>query len=503
MSTHPEQQKCAVVIAGGGTAGWLTAFSLVSRLGPLVDITLVESDAIGTVGVGEATIPTMRTFHRLLGIDEREFMHHTQATFKLGIQFEHWRNGKDTYIHSFGEIGQRSWMAEFHAFWLQAQAQGFGGSLDEYCLELQAARAGKFAHQANNKPVNYAYHLDATAYARFLRSKSEAAGVRRVEGKIAHVALDKESGHIEALQLDGGRYINGDFFIDCTGFKALLIGKALGVGYDNWSHWLAADSAVALQTESGREAPPYTRAIAHPNGWQWQIPLQHRTGNGLVFSHRFCTTEQAQDTLLDNLAGKPVNELRKVAFTTGRRQKSWSKNCVAIGLSSGFLEPLESTSIHLITTAILRLMKLFPFHQNYTHMAQRFNQETHTEVEAIRDFIILHYHATERDDSEFWNFYRNMEIPDTLAHRLAIFEENGYVWPDEVGLFRTDSWVQVLFGQGRQPRGHHLAAAMLAKDGLAQQLSALREGIAKSVAAMPAHASYVHEYCKSATGSRT
>ncbi|AXR05556.1 tryptophan halogenase family protein [Salinimonas sediminis] len=495
MTPHPNEQKCAVVIAGGGTAGWLTAFSLVSRLGPLLDITLIESDAIGTVGVGEATIPTMRTFHRLLGIDEKEFMAQTQATFKLGIQFDNWANQGDRYIHSFGEIGQRSWMAEFHEFWLEAKAQGFGGELSDYCLELQAAQAQKFCLEVDKRPVNYAYHLNATAYAAYLRKKAEGAGVKRIEGKIAHTALDAVSGNIEAVQLEGGRLVEGDFFIDCTGFHGLLIGKALGVGYEDWSHWLAADRAVAVQTELTSAPVPYTKSIAHPAGWQWQIPLQHRMGNGLVYSSRFMDAQQAQDVLLDNLPGAPVADVRHLAFKTGRRHKAWHKNCVAIGLSSGFLEPLESTSIHLITTAILRLMKLFPFGNEYTQQAARFNAETSFEVEAVRDFIILHYHATQRTDSDFWNFYRMLDIPDSLRHRMQLFSENAYVWPDEVGLFRTDSWVQVMLGQGLYPKQHHGAGRLLDQHGLEQQLANIRQAIQKMVTKMPQHHDFITQYC--------
>ena len=388
--------KTRVVVAGGGTAGWLSAFSLVTRLGNLLDITLVESEQIGTVGVGEATIPTMRNFHQLMGIDEREFMSATQATFKLGIEFENWGQKNESYIHSFGEIGQRAWMAEFHAFWMAARDSGLNDSLDDYCLELKAAKAGKFALAAGKKPVNYAFHLDATAYAAWLRKKAEAAGVKRVEGKINNIVVDEQSGNIRSLELDNGEYVQGDVFIDCTGFRGLLIGDALGVEYEDWSHYLAADSAIAVQTESPEPPRPYTRAIAHDAGWQWRIPLQTRTGNGIVYSSRFLSDEDAEKTLLANLTGKPLTEPRRIKFKTGRRVKTWHKNCVAIGLSSGFLEPLESTSIHLVTTALIRLMKLFPFSNNFGILAERFNQESAVELETIRDllsFIIIRLRA--------------------------------------------------------------------------------------------------------------
>jgi tryptophan halogenase len=486
--------KTKVVIAGGGTSGWLSAYSLVSRLGNVLDITLVESDQIGTIGVGEATIPTMRTFHRLIGIDEQEFMSATQATFKLGIQFDNWGQQGDSYFHSFGEIGQRSWMAEFHEFWMEAKAQGFGGSLEDYCLELKAAKANKFATQIGKKAVNYAFHLDATAYAAYLRTKSEAAGVIRKEGLIEQVEKN-ESGNISALILNSGEKVLGDFFIDCTGFRALLIGEHLDVGYEDWSHFLAADSAIAVQTQTVEAPRPYTQAIAHSAGWQWRIPLQSRMGNGIVYSSKFLSDDEARTTLMENLTGKPLTEPKHLRFTTGRRKKAWHKNCVAIGLASGFLEPLESTSIHLVTTALLRLMKLFPFGGKTTLLAEQYNREAQLEAETIRDFIILHYHLTERDDSPFWDHYRTMEIPESLAHRMAIFRENGYVWPDDVGLFRVDSWVQVMMGQGITPEQHHHGSRVIPTQGLKEQMSALRKMVENSVEQLPEHSDFIKSYC--------
>ena len=486
--------KTKVVVAGGGTAGWLTAFSLVTRLGKLLDITLVESDQIGTVGVGEATIPTMRTFHGLIGIDEKEFMAATQATFKLGIQFDNWGQQGDSFFHSFGEIGQRSWMAEFHEFWMEAKAQGFGGSLDEYCLELKAAKANKFSTMVGKKPVNFAYHMNATAYAAYLRQKSEKAGVKRIEGRIKQVQND-EAGNISSLLLEDGEPVLGDVFIDCTGFRGLLIGDNLDVGYEDWSHWLAADSAIAVQTQAVEAPRPYTRAIAHSAGWQWRIPLQNRVGNGIVYASQFLSDDKAQDTLLANLTGQTITEPRQLRFKTGRRKKAWHKNCIAIGLSSGFLEPLESTSIHLVTTAILRLMKLFPFGGNTTMLAEQFNREAQLELETVRDFVILHYHQTQRNDSKFWDHYRNMAVPDSLVHRMAMFRENGYAWPDDVGLFRVDSWVQVMMGQGLMPKQHHDAGRVLPADGLKQQMMTLRNMIDNAVSQMPAHGDFIQRYC--------
>ena len=463
-----------VVIAGGGTAGWMAACALSTRLGSLLDITLVESDAIGTVGVGEATIPPMRNFHRLMNIDEQEFMRETQATFKLGIEFDNWGEVGDSYIHSFGEIGQRSWMAEFHEFWMEARAQGFGGSLEDYCLELKAAKAGKFATEIDGTRLNFAFHLDATRYAKYLRKKSEKAGVRRVEGMIKEVQKDLQSGEIKALVLDSGELLEGDLFIDCTGFRSLLLGDTLGIEFDDWSHWLFSDRAIAVQTTATEEPLPYTRAIAHPSGWQWRIPLQSRVGNGIVYSSRFMSDDDAKQTLLNNVTGDLITEPRFLKYRTGSRQKSWHKNCVALGLASGFIEPLESTSIHLVMTAIIRLIRLFPFGDSKEALADRFNQETRTEIETVRDFVILHYKQTNRTDSDFWNAYRTMEIPDTLAHRLEIFKKNAYVWPDDVALFRVDSWVQVMMGQGLTPESFHNAGKLTGTEGLQQSLTKLK-----------------------------
>ena len=484
-----------VVIAGGGTAGWMAACGLSTRLGGLLNITLIESDAIGTVGVGEATIPPMRNFHRLMNIDEQEFMRETQATFKLGIEFNNWGDVGDNYIHSFGEIGQRSWMAEFHEFWMEAQAQGFGGSLEDYCLELKAAKAGKFATHLDDTRLNFAFHLDATRYAKYLRQKSEKAGVRRVEGLIKEIQKDDQSGDIKALLLESGELIEGDLFIDCTGFRSLLLGDSLGVEFDDWSHWLFSDRAIAVQTTSTEEPVPYTRATAHASGWQWRIPLQSRVGNGIVYSSRFMSDDEAKQILLNNISGELITEPRQLKYRTGSRQKSWQNNCVALGLSSGFIEPLESTSIHLVMTAIIRLIRLFPFGDSTQALADRFNQETRTEIETVRDFVILHYKQTNRTDSDFWNAYRTMEIPDTLAHRLEIFKNNAYVWPDDVALFRVDSWVQVMMGQGLTPEGYHSAGKITGKEGLKQSLTKIKSSIEQTVQRLPTHQQFIDHYC--------
>jgi tryptophan halogenase len=488
-------EKVRVVVAGGGTAGWLTAYSLVKRLGNSLDITLVESDQIGTVGVGEATVPTMHRFHAFFGIDEREFMRATQATFKLGIVFDNWGAQGESYAHTFGEIGQGNRLVEFLQYWLEAHAKGFGGKLEDYCLELKAAEAGKFAKSVGETPLTYAFHLNATAYAGFLRQKSEALGVKRVEGKINEVVLDPETGNIQSLALEQDRNVAGDFFVDCTGFRSLLLGDALGVEFEDWGHWLAADRALAVQTESNEPPPPFTRAIAHSAGWQWRIPLQSRTGNGFVYSSRFCSEDDARATLLGNLTGKTLTEPLQLKFKTGRYADAWHKNCVAIGLSSGFVEPLESTSIHLIDTALVRLMRLFPFAGAMEPLAEQFNRDTQVEWEAVRDFIILHYKQTQRDDSEFWNFYRTMDIPDSLAHRIEIFKENGYVWSDLANLFRSHSWIQVMFGQGLFPEHCHAASRILPTAALKQELEKASAFVDQNLAKLPDHDDFIKQYC--------
>ena len=489
------EKKIRVVVAGGGTAGWLTAYSLAKRLGNLLEITLVESDLIGTVGVGEATVPTMRRFHQYFEINEQEFMRATQATFKLGIVFDNWGAPGESYAHTFGEVGQSNWLVEFHQYWLEAQANGFGGTLEDYCLELKAAKAGKFALKVGETPLTYAYHLNATAYAGFLRQKSESLGVRRVEGKISEVTVDAVTGNIQSLELEQDKQVAGDFFVDCTGFRGLLLGDALDVEFEDWSHWLASDRALAVQTESTEPPPPYTRAIAHSSGWQWRIPLQSRTGNGLVYSSRFCSDDDARATLLGNLTGETITEPRALKFRTGRRTNAWHKNCVAIGLSSGFLEPLESTSIHLIDTAVVRLMRLFPFSGAMAPLAEQFNRETRSEWEAVRDFIILHYKQTQRDDSEFWNFYRTMDIPDSLAHRIEIFKENGFVRSDAVNFFRSHSWIQVMIGQGLLPEHRHGAGRILPPEALKKELEKLSGFVNHNLAKLPDHDDFIKQYC--------
>jgi len=489
------QKMTKIVIAGGGTAGWMAAASLSKLLGKSFDITLVESDQIGTVGVGEAAIPTLTAFHRLLGINEQAFMKATHATFKLGINFENWEKGDDEYMHGFGRVGKECWAGEFQHFWLHGKQNNIEFDFEQYCPEIQAAKAEKFALSKGG--LNYSYHLDATLYAKFLRTFSEAHGVKRIEGKITEVSKDCKTGNITSLALDNGNVIEGQLFIDCTGFAGLLIEKALHTGYEDWSHWLPCDSAVAVQTKSVSEPLPYTRSIAHESGWQWRIPLQHRVGNGLVFCSKYLADEEAKNLLMDNIEGEAINQPRVIKFKTGRRRKGWNKNCVALGLSSGFLEPLESTSIHLIMSGVLRLIRLFPFEGITPATVNEYNQQLTSELEHIRDFIILHYHATQREDTPFWQYCKNMEIPESLKQRLDLFKETGRVFTTEGELFRVDSWVQVMLGQGVYPEQYHQIAAIMKQHELERFLGDIRQTIDKAIAGLPSHQSFLNDYCRS------
>jgi len=481
-----------VVIAGGGTAGWIAAYALANQLGPLIDITLVESDEIGTVGVGESTIPTARTFHKYMGIDEADFVRATGSTFKLGISFEDWAREGDRYIHSFGTTGRSTWMVDFQHFWLRARALGVAGDIGEYCLEHQAAAAGRFG-PSKNVPLNYAYHLDAGRYGRYLRGLAEPAGVRRVEGKIAEVRQNGESGDIEALVLESGEAVGGDLFIDCTGFRALLIGKALGIGFEDWSHWLPTDSALAVQTRAVEPPLPYTRAIAHRAGWRWRIPLQHRMGNGLVYSSAHMSDDEARRLLDEAIEGEMLIEPRLIRFKAGCRRRVWVKNCIALGLSSGFIEPLESTSIHLIMIAVTRLLQTFPFEGVSSAVAERFNAQANREIEGIRDFIVLHYRLNERDE-DFWRDCRAIEVPDSLAERIALFSDAAYGFQDAHDLFRVDSWVQVMLGQRLMPGSYHPATQLMPEAQLKDALATLKGNIAHAVEAMPTHEAWLRNF---------
>jgi tryptophan halogenase len=484
-----------VIIAGGGTAGWMAAAALSKTLGKVLEICLVESDEIGTVGVGEATIPTLLTFNQLLEINEQEFMAAVKGTFKLGISFENWRNVDEDYIHSFGITGRDHWSAGFQHFWLKGKQCGVATDFGDYCLELRAAEEQKFAHLPKNG-LNYAFHMDATLYAKYLRKFSEGFGVKRIEGKISQVNTNAMSGAIESLDLDNGQQLGGDLFIDCTGFRGLLIEQTLHAGYEDWSHWLPNDSAIAVQTPSVSEPLPYTRSIARDSGWQWRIPLQHRVGNGLVYCSRYMTDEQAKTTLLANIEGEPLNEPRVIKFRTGTRRKHWMKNCIALGLASGFVEPLESTSIHLIQRGILRLIRMFPVQGIKQSDVDEFNQQTSEEIENIRDFIVLHYHVTNRRDTPYWRHCSSMEIPASLAHRVRLFKETGRVFRIANELFAENSWTQVMLGQGITPEQYHPIVNVMSEEELGRFLAQIKANVDNTLQKLPSHQTYIEQYCK-------
>ena len=482
-----------VVIAGGGTAGWMTAAALSHLVARKLEITLIESDAIGTVGVGEATIPTILTINRLLKIPEPEFIRETSATFKLGIRFENWTRPGEQYIHSFGDTGKGCWAGGFHHFWLRARELGFGGDYGDYCLELKAAEAGKFG-LLSDTPINYAYHLDATRYGQYLRKRAESAGVTRIEGMIDEVSRDSESGDIRHLRLDSGSVIEGDLFIDCTGFKALLSEGCLQTGFDDWSHWLPANRAVAIQSQLEGPPPPFTRAIAHKGGWQWRIPLQHRAGNGLVYNSEAYSEDEATQLLLDNIPEKPTTDPRPIRFTTGQRKAYWHKNCIAIGLASGFIEPLESTSIHFIQNGIMWLLLMFPEMGIDDATVREYNKKLRTEAEHIRDFIVLHYRLNQRVGEPFWDSLREMPIPDSLAQRMTLFERTGRVFKPQEDVFSENSWVQVMMGQGLMPGGYHNIAEAMGDKQLTTFLAGIKSSVRNSVSTMPSHEEFVRRY---------
>ncbi len=495
MPASPDRSIRKVVIAGGGTAGWMAAAALSHLVGKKLDITLIESDAIGTVGVGEATIPTILTINRLLQIPEPEFIRETRATFKLGIQFENWRTPGEQYFHSFGDTGKGCWACGFHHFWLRAQQENLAGDYGDYCLELQAALAKKFAVSTDPK-LNYAYHLDATRYGQYLRKLSERQGVKRVEGLIEQVELDPTTGDIRQLHTDRGASIDGDLFIDCTGFRGLLIEQALKTGFDDWSDVLPSNRALAVQSELQGEPIPYTRAIAHAGGWQWRIPLQHRAGNGLVYNSDAYSDDEALALLLSHIPEQTITEPRPIRFTTGQRRQYWHKNCIAIGLASGFIEPLESTSIHFIQNGIMWLLLMFPEAGINDSTRQEYNSKLRREAEHIRDFIVLHYHLNERHGDPYWDHLRNMPIPDSLAHRMTLFRESGRVFKPQDDVFAENSWVQVMMGQGLRPQQYHNIVDALSTEQLKAMMQQTQAQVSAGAQRLPQHGEFVRRYAQ-------
>ncbi len=494
------QQLKRILIVGGGTAGWMTAALLSKLFNGLYEITVVESEAIGIVGVGEATIPAIKKYNELLGLDEDEFLQRTQGSFKLGVQFVDWWKRGHSYIHGFGLIGRDLGWLRCHQYWLKARAAGRTSDFADYSINTAAALGNRFMRadpKMTESPLGHiahAFHFDAALYARFLRGRAEAAGVRRREGKVTDVSL-RSDGFVESVTMDDGEVIAADLFIDCSGFRGLIIEQAMKTGYEDWTHWLPCDRAMAVPCASTEPFTPYTRATARTAGWQWRIPLQHRTGNGHVYSSRFIDDDEAERLLLSNLDGEQLAEPNRLRFVTGKRRQTWNRNCVALGLAAGFMEPIESTSIHLIQSAIIRLVRLLPDGGFDPAGVAEFNRQTDFEYERVRDFIILHYKATARDDTPFWRHCRDMEIPDTLRRKIDLFAANGRIFREDEELFAEESWIQVFLGQGVIPRGYDPLADLKSEAEVAAYLDNLETVIRKCVAVMPSHADYVARHC--------
>ena len=498
----------SVVIVGGGTAGWMSA-ALLAKLMPAgapyrPSITLIESDDIGTIGVGEATIPAIKRFNELLELNEVEFMKATKATFKLGIEFRDWGWIGNSYMHGFGKIGQDLGWLRMHQYWLKMRGTGqVSDNFADYSINTAAAYGNRFTKpqgEMKKSPLSeiaYAYHFDAGLFARFLREFSETRGVVRTEGKITHPDLDPETGFVTAVTLESGARIEGDLFIDCSGFRGLLIEQALHSGYEDWSQWLPCDRAVAVPCANAPDLSPYTRSTATTAGWRWRIPLQHRIGNGHVYSSRFISDDEATANLMQGLEGEALAEPRIIRFETGKRRQIWQRNVVAIGLSSGFIEPLESTSIQLIQSGILRLINLWPDRGFARSTVAEFNTQTDFDVERIRDFIIAHYKVSRRDDSAMWRYCRDMDVPDSLKRKLDEFGVMGRVYKDKEELFAEESWIQVLIGQGLIPAAYDPFVDVQPEAKIAGYLNNIAGVVRKCVDYLPHHGDFVANYCPS------
>jgi tryptophan halogenase len=493
------------VIVGGGTAGWMAAAALSKLMGKRLSIRLVESDAIGTIGVGEATIPAIKIFNQALGIDENQFIAATQGAFKLGVEFVGWSRPGERYMHGFGRIGQNLGWLRTHQYWLKARSLGKASAFANYSINTAAAYQNKFMParpDLKDSPLSeiaYAYHFDASLYARFLRGFSEKLGVVRTEGRIVDTGLGGEDGFVEAIVLESGERIEGDLFIDCSGFRGLLIEQALKTGYEDWSHWLPCNRALAVPCASVTPMTPYTRATARTSGWQWRIPLQHRIGNGVVYSSEFISDDEAARELLSNLDGAALGEPRPVRFVTGRRKKFWNRNVVAIGLSGGFIEPLESTSIHVIQTGILRLVQLWPDREFRVADIDEYNAQGQLEYERIRDFVFAHYRIGVEGRTEFWRHCRSLPIPDTLQRKLDNFASTGRVFKEGEEVFDVESWIQVLIGQDLIPGAWDTGVDLYSDDEILAYLGNIEEVIRKCLNVMPDQAEYIRRTCPAPT----
>ena len=495
----------SVVIVGGGTAGWMTAAGLCSVLSPLgLDITLIESEQIGPVGVGEATLPHIRFFNQRLGIDENTLMKATKATYKLGIEFKDWGKLGDSYIHPFGDFGVPEQLGPeslFHHYVTRAENEGLSLNMDEFSLPVMAARQGRFQYPHPDlsnvlSTFGYAYQFDAGLYARFLREFCEKRGVKRIEGRVDEVSQNAESGKIKSVTLEDGLSISADFFVDCSGFRGLLISQALKTPYQDWTKYLPCNRAVTAACEAVGPTLPYTRATAKKAGWQWRIPLQHRVGNGYVYASDFISDEDAESSMLADLEGPQISDAKRLRFTTGQRQKAWVKNCVAIGLSGGFLEPLESTGIYLIQEAITNFIEMFPTTSDYDVDRDEYNRIMDIEFERVRDFLLLHYVATTRTDSPFWKHLTSMDLPESLAHKMDLFKSTGRVVTYETGAFKKPSWIAVYYGQNIVPNYTAPMHQSFSMSDLQNNLKKTKSEIFDAVKTMPSHDNFIDQHCR-------
>jgi tryptophan halogenase len=497
------KQLKRILIVGGGSAGWMAAALLSKLFEGLYEITLIESEEIGTVGVGEATIPAIKKFNELLGLDEHDFLRRTQGTYKLAIQFNDWLRPGTSYMHGFGVIGQDLEWLRCHQFWLKMNSVGRATDFAKFSINTAAALENKFLRAKTDRPesplahIAHAYQFDASSYARFLSGYAQERGVTRREGRIADVTL-RDDGFVESVTMTDGETIAADFFIDCSGFRGLIIEQAMQTGFEDWSHWLPCDRAIAVASGRARNFTPYTMATARPAGWQWRIPLQHRTGNGHVYSSRYMDDDEAERILLANLDEPQQGEPKRLRFKAGKRRKAWNRNCLALGLAGGFLEPLESTSLHLVQSAVIRLVRLLPDAGFDQAGIDEFNRQSDFEYERIRDFIILHYKATERDDTPFWRYCRDMEVPATLQRKIDLFAANGRIFREDEELFAEESWIQVFLGQGIVPRGYDPLVDIKSEDEIARYLANIESVIGKCVAVMPSHEDYIARMCPAA-----
>ncbi len=500
MSNAPQKNIRNIVIVGGGSAGWMTAAALSSLVSPqAVQITLVESEQIGTIGVGEATIPDVINFNAMLGISETDFLRETNGTFKLGIEFINWGRLGESYFHPFGNHGVDMNGIDFHQFWLNYQRSNPSSTIEDFSLSAIAAHQNKFTIPDNNprsvlSQIRYAYHFDATAYAKYLRRYAEKRGVNRVEGKVVEINQDANTGFISNIRLESDATVAGDMFFDCTGFRSLLLGQTLGVDFKDWAHWLPCDTAQTVACERTGELLPYTKSTAKTAGWQWRIPTQHRTGNGHIYSSSMMSDDDAIESLLGDLDGPALGTPRKIKFRTGHRSHFWEKNCIAVGLSGGFLEPLESTSLYLIQEGISKFISLFPSADMPASVRDEYNRQLTQKFEQVRDFIILHYKATERDDSPFWDYCRTMDVPDSLMHKMELFREAGRIFRYEDELFSRPSWVAVMLGQNIHPKSVDPIVHSLNSAEVARSLESMRSSMNKATSQMPTHEAMLRQY---------